>query len=137
MEKTLTVLEAELDPPARDAYERLALDPRFDTMAGLSSVDELLANAELFEVVDGAGRVVLRYALRVDRRANGAEGFIVGAVGALRGGDLTASLLPVVERQFSGVRSIATATRRLGLVRKLQKRGYTIEAYLLRKRLEH
>jgi hypothetical protein len=132
-QKKLEIHRGALDDAALAAYARAY---RHDTSGGLASLEEILTGAEFFEVVH-AGLVVLRYALRVEHKANGSEGVIVAASGAMRGVDLTAAMLPAVEHQFTAVRSIRCDTARPGLVGKMAAHGYAVESYRLRKRFEH
>jgi len=79
--------------------------------------------AALWHVLEGeAVRAV--FVLRVDHDADGSEGVIVAAAGACRGVDLTAALLPHVERLFLGCRAVRIHTARPGMARKLARMGY-------------
>lgn len=132
-QKKLTIRPVgRLDDDARAAYARAM---RHDTNGGLRALAEVLAGADLFEVVDESGAVVLRYALRVDKHAEGAEGVIVAAVGKLPGADLCELFVPVIERQLSGAAAVKVTTRRMGLVEKLRAKGYQLEGFILRKPL--
>jgi len=131
--RKLEIVLGEFDDAARAAFERVL---RHDTSGGLASLDERLRGAVLFDVRD-ADATVLRFALRVDHHAHGSEGRIVIAAGELRGVDLTAQILPAIEKLFIDVRSVACLTARKGLAAKMVRQGYAIEGYLLRKRLEH
>ncbi len=131
--QTLNVRRGTLDDAALAAY-REVIEPGRDTSGGLAGVDDVLRDAELFEVVDGIGQIVARYALRVDRFANGAEGVIVAAVGGRRGISLANAFIPVIERQFAGCTSVKVETRRRGLVARLAGMGYRVDGFILRKR---
>lgn len=134
MEKTLEIVQARgFDAAARDAY---ALAMRHDPTDGLASLDEILAGTVPFEVRD-SGMVVLRFALQVRERANGAEGLVVAAAGGLRGADLTAQVLPAIEKMFSNVRRVTFETTRKGLVGKALAQGYHVAYYGVSKTLEH
>ena len=123
-----------LDAAARAAYAAAYTASR-DTSGGLGSMDAGLAGAALFEVVL-AGEIVCRYALRIEQYAKGAELVIVAAAGGVRGVDLVASVLPHVETQGPGAERITLRTRRRGLVRKLLKQGWALDAYCMGKRLK-
>ena len=130
-EKTLTVRKGVLDAEARAAYYRAM---RFDTTGGLETLDDLLAGAELFEVLDGES-IVLRYALRIDERPCGREGVIVIASGNLPGFKLVEAFTPIIERQLAGVHYVRVDTKRKALARKLIGQGYELSAFRLSKRM--
>ncbi len=134
LEKRLEIVPASgFDAAARDAY---ALALRHDPTDGLASLDEVLAGSIPFEV-RYSGMVVLRFALRVRDRAHGSEGLVVAAAGGLPGVDLTAEVLPAIERMFSGVRRVTFETTRKGLVGKALAQGYHVAYYGVSKTLDH
>ncbi len=96
-----------------------------------------MRNAQLFEVVC-CGVVVGRYALRTVDHANGREMIIVAAAGGLPGVDLVASVLPNIEQQgvSVGADRLTMRTRRPGLVRKLKKQGWVLDAYCMGKKIK-
>ncbi len=130
---TLQIAPGRFDDAAREAYQRAM---RHDTTGGLVSLDSVLAGAHLFDVLRG-GEIVARYALRVENREFGSKGVIVAAAGGVRGADLVASMVPTIERQFSNVRLIEVVTARRALVGKLIPQGYRVEAFTVRKHLDH
>lgn len=81
------------------------------------------------EIPELVGYVILR----VLRFAGGAEGEILAAAGGLRGADLTAELLPALEDIFAGVEWHRITTARPGLKRKLERQGYTVSHWVMRK----
>lgn len=107
---------------------------RADPLTGLNGLRYSVASgkAKLFEVLDDC---YLRAAvvLEVVHQANGAEGVIVAAGGKLSGVSLTRQVLPAIERLFQGCVSIRLHTARKGLVRELQRQGYTLSQVILRK----
>lgn len=121
-----------LDAEARDAYARIL---RHDPSGGLQSVDDMLRGAQLFEVARD-DVIVGRYALRVDGWANGSEGVIAAASGHLPGVDFVATVLPVIHDQFAraGLDTVKVITARKALVNKLLQVGYSLDAFILRKR---
>lgn len=127
------IVPGRLDAEARAAYAR-AFDARTDTTGGLGSLEAALDGADLFEVVV-AGATVARYALKALQRANGREVFVVAAAGGVPGVDLVASVLPYIEHQCADADRITVNTRRRGLVKKLAREGWTIDSYVLRKKL--
>ena len=123
-----------LDDAARAAYAA-AYRPDRETAGGLGSMDEAMRGAQLFEVVV-AGVVVARYALRQDHYENGSEIVIVAAAGGLPGVDLVASLVPTIERQGAIADRMTMRTRRPGLVRKMKKQGWVLDAYCMGKTIK-
>src|ERR1043165_5909246 len=103
MVQQLPVHPGELDAAARADYTRAL---RHDTSGGLQSLDELIGRAQFFNVRDGGGVVIARYALRVEQWAHGSEGVIAAAVGHLPGVDLTALFIPAIEKQLAGVDAV-------------------------------
>ena len=128
------IREGVLDDAARAAYAA-AYRPDRETAGGLGSMDEAMRGAQLFEVVV-AGVVVARYALRQDHYENGSEIVIVAAAGGLPGVDLVASLVPTIERQGAIADRMTMRTRRPGLVRKMKKQGWVLDAYCMGKNLK-
>lgn len=124
----------QLDAEARAAYAR-AFDAKRDTTGGLGDMESCLAGAMLFEVRFG-GQVVARYALQQVTRDKGVEVFIVGAAGGLPGVDLVQTITPYIEQQCAEADRLTINTRRRGLVRKLQKQGWTLDSYVMRKKLK-
>ena len=128
------IREGVLDDAARAAYAT-AYRPDRETAGGLGSMDEAMRGAQLFEVVV-AGVVVARYALRQDHYENGSEIVIVAAAGGLPGVDLVASLVPTIERQGAIADRMTMRTRRPGLVRKMKKQGWVLDAYCMGKKIK-
>lgn len=79
------------------------------------------------------GQVIAAYVLRVDSTPEGNEGVIVAAGGALAGFDLTANLLPHVERMFKGCGSVRIHTARPGMAKKLARQGYALRELVFTK----
>ncbi|MGQ0750604.1 MAG: hypothetical protein ACT4PS_08725 [Betaproteobacteria bacterium] len=121
----------EFDEEARAAFEAAA---HFDTGGGLVTIDELAARGVLIEMEEG-GEVVCRYLLTVEQHAHGLEAVILAAAGHAPGRDLTRAGIRDIEARISGCASIATYTRRPGLVRKLARGGFRVDGFILRKRL--
>lgn len=110
-----------------EAARRLAgcerLDPR-----GIATAADLVAMCQAGQcfALDGAADAV--YVLRV---VNG-----MVWVDAARGSgpvDLTAAIDQLVSTQAAGLRGIALQTRRRGLVAKLQRRGYHVAGWIMKK----
>lgn len=128
-----TVRPGVLDAAAFLAYAK-AFDAKRDTTGGLGSMESCLTGGELFDVVlDGV--TVGRYALKTAHRANGVEVFIVAAAGALQGVGLVESIAPYIEQQCHAADRLTINTRRRGLVKKLLKQGWTLDSFVMRKKL--
>lgn len=93
--------------------------------------------AQLFEVVAESGAVVAAFVLRVDRQECRNVGVVVAAGGALQGVDLTALIMPNIERMFYGCDSIRIHTARVGLLKKLARQGYSTAEIILEKSLQN
>lgn len=136
VQETGVIREGVLDDAARAAYAA-AYRPDRQTGGGLGSMDAAMRGAQLFEVVC-CGAVVARYALRTVDHANGCEIVVVAAAGGLPGVDLVASVAPNIEQQgaIAGADRLTMRTRRPGLVRKLKKQGWVLDAYCMGKNLK-
>ena len=84
------------------------------------------AGAVLFRLLDGA-QLVGAYLLRVDETKQGKQGVIVAGAGKCDGVDMLATVIPVIEQCFSGVRSIRYHTQKPALVRKMARQGYRVQ----------
>ncbi len=123
-----------LDDAARAAYAK-AFDEKRDTTGGLGNMEHCLADAVLFDVVVG-GDVVGRYALKQMNRACGVEVFIVAAAGRLKGVGLIEGVLPHIMWQCATADRLTINTRRRGLVKKLTAQGWTLDSYVMRKKMQ-
>lgn len=105
------------------------------TWGGIAPVAQQVQSgvATLFQVRALAGTLAY-YVLRVDQVAGGDEGVLVVAAGRA-GFDLTATLLPAIERQFIGCKAIRVHTSRRGVAKKLAAQGYADGEIVLRKAL--
>lgn len=125
-EKVLTIAPREWSP------EVAALLARAFTHGNPEVIGDEVRDgrAGLFGVCQGdtLGAV---FVLRVD----GDEGVIVAAAGEVPGVDMTAEVLPHVERIFSDVRRIRIHTSRPGLAKKLTRQGYGAAEIVLFKEL--
>lgn len=122
-----------LDDEARQAYAK-AFDARRDTTGGLGSMDAALDGAQLFDVVL-AGQVVARYALKAAQRDKGREVYVVAAVGGMPGACMVKTMEPYIAQQCQGADRLTINTRRRGLVKKMLLQGWTLDAYVMRKKL--
>lgn len=128
----VTLRAGALDDEARDAFAAV-LAPGVDVTGGLQSVDDILSGCELFEW-DRGGDIVARHALISRNYAHGAEGIIVAAVG--RAPVPFVHSLAVMESQFIDVRAVRVHTRRMGMVKQLARCGYSVEGFILRKKIK-
>lgn len=105
------------------AFAALRQD-KCETCGGLQTAGEQLHGASVFEVmIDGAS--VGYYALRINRYSGGSEGVIVAAVGGADGVDLTATVLPIIEKhQLRDCNAVKIETARRVLAGKLLAQGY-------------
>lgn len=129
-------VELTLSPAAwcADAERLIATALQHATPAEIRSQVESGA-AVLYRVMQG-GRMGAVFVLRVDHDADGSEGVIVAAAGGVRGVDLTAAVLPHIERMFIGCRAVRIHTARPGLARKLAAAGYRPAEIVLTKGLQ-
>ena len=127
--EALTIREATWSEAAQ-----VALTDAAPYLGGEGLLDEYRRGARLFEVVH-LGRAVAYYLLRVDHVFDGPEGVIMAAAGGLQGVDLTASVLPAIEKQFVGCVAVRIHTARAGLAKKLAAQGYGAGEIVLRKKL--
>lgn len=115
---------------ADEAARRLAGVAELDPSGISSSAEDLTRHGQAFAIEGEGGSAVFVVAMR-----NGCA-FVVAAKGAGRI-DMTEVLDQVVTRGASndGCTSIALQTARPGLVRKLQKRGFRVTGWVLKKDL--
>lgn len=127
------VRPGELDAPARAAYAR-AFDERRDCMRGLSNMDAELSGALLFDVVVGS-QVVARYALKQVQRPHGVEVVVVAAAGGVPGMCMVSTVGPYIEQQCRNADRLTINTRRRGLVKKMLRQGWELDAFVMGKKL--
>lgn len=130
---TAAVVPGVLDDAARAAYAK-AFDARRDTTGGLGDMEACLRRSQLFDVVLG-GQVVARYALEQVQADKGVEVWVTALAGHLPGVDLVRGLSPYIERQCAQADCLTMQTRRPGLVKKLEREGWELSAYIMRKKL--
>lgn len=128
-----TVEPGQLDDAARAAYAK-AFDARRDTTGGMGDMEACLRRSQLFDV-KVAGQVVARYALEQVRADKGVEVWVTALAGNLPGVDLVRGLSPYIERQCAAADCLTMQTRRPGLVKKLEREGWELSAYIMRKKL--
>lgn len=125
--------------PAADlahALELLELAARNEVTGGCA-VRDLVGGCAVFELVDEAGAIVGAFAARVDTFTTGRE-VTVTAAGATGDNGATEAMADWVEHQAReriGARRLTCTTKRRGLVRKLQARGYRVAGYVMTKEI--
>lgn len=121
------------DMPA--ALELLALAGRYSAEGGTATVREMAAGQAVFEVRDG-GELVGAFSLGVQ---DCADGRLVrcGAAGGRPGHDLLPVIVDTAESEARrvGAGALICETRRRGLVRQLERRGFRVAGFILRKDL--
>lgn len=128
-QKELTIKVAPWSPEAAAA---LALALPFADVAELQTQVE---HGAVLYAVEHAGAAVAWYVLRVELGPDSDEGVIVAAAGDLPGVDLTAAVVPVIEKQFIGCKTLRFHTARPGMARKMARLGYAAGEIVLRKTL--
>jgi len=115
---------------ARAQLAQLANDPRCDTTAGLVDIEELLTRCQMY-AWDRRGKRLLHFALQ---RQSPAEVVLTAAAGGDGRNPIADQFLDQLEAQTALRGQLLTIeTKRRGLVRLLQRRGYSIDCYTLRK----
>jgi len=111
--------------------------PKVDTSDGLMGVSEVIGAGRAFEAHRDGVPVVLFVINKVDR-TNGRELEIRAAVALGKGGqDVTDEVVSGVEAAFGwDCDAMTIYTRRVGLVRKLERAGYREAAKIMRKKIE-
>lgn len=133
--KTITVRRAAWSPEALDA---LQVAESHDTTGGLENVEAYARlRLPLFECSDEAGEVLGRYVLHVETGMHGVKNVqIAVAAGGAAGVDMAGVMMDAIEAQAEmvGADWISFQTQRLGLMRKMFRRGFGIHGVILRKR---
>jgi hypothetical protein len=122
----LTVREvtaAEILPYVTDAA-------RYDCKKQTGAAERVAQNGFGF-ILEQGGKPILGYTLEID----GGELFITSASGRAAV-DLVDIGLEIVEAQAAGMDSVGFKTKRRGLVKKAQSKGYKVVGYIMRKSLK-
>lgn len=126
----LTVAPA-TDHPA--AVSRIACAEPFDVL-GYGDALDLVDGCALFDVLDGEGRPVASFSLRVDQFRKCRVITVTGAGGSSAAGAVDAmAAFCEAEADRIGADLVTCQTRRPGLVRLLGRRGFRVAGYLLSK----
>ena len=125
--------------PAVDLDRSLALIARASAfeVTGAGSVADLVRGCAVFDVVDGQGRAVAAFALRVDQYEAGREVSVTAAGGQGDDGatEAIAQWCEHQARERIGARVLTCQTRRRGMVRRLERQGYRVTGYVLTKEI--
>lgn len=73
------------------------------------------------------------FVLRIDQNGPVQEGVICAAAGDLKGFDLMATILPVIEAKFSGCSAVRYHTSNPAVARKMARHGYGADEIVCRK----
>lgn len=130
-QKTLTVSPADWCDAIEDI---LAPAMQHDPMSGVATLRKMVkqGRGRLFGVYDG-DYLIGAYVLAIERKMHGAEGIIVAGAGRLHGASLVRTLIPHIQNQFIGCRSVRAHTARPGMVRELKKQGFQVSEIVLRR----
>lgn len=90
--------------------------------------------ATLFKVTANKS-LVGYYILRIDDFIAHSEAVLVAGVGSHPGINLTDSIIPVIEQQFTDCKYLRIHTARSGLVKKLSHLGYEPQEFVMRKQI--
>lgn len=134
-------MELRIEPQAWTDAVLAEVDAAFGTHAKSDTSRGLMAPAECvaggtFCRVYRDGEPVAWYVLRGHEHAHGKEAEIALAYGGADI-DLVASVLPLIEQQCAAFDAIRIETCRPGLIKKLKRIGYGVDAVVLRKRSKH
>lgn len=116
---------------SQDADSWLSLAVRFPYLAGLRHQCEQ-GIAQLFYVWAG-GELCGAFVLRIDSDGTIDEGVICAAAGELKGIDLMATILPVIEDKFKGCSAIRFHTSFPAVAKKMAWHGYAADEIVSRK----
>jgi len=106
----------------------------YDTGGDGGQLSDLIGGCTVFELVDG-DQVVGAFAAQIHSYSDGRQ-ISVTAAGGLPGYDLVGAMDAWVCMQAAGpigARYLTCTTRRRGLIKRLQRAGYTVAGYVMRK----
>lgn len=123
-----------IETTAEQARPWLVMADRFDASAGAAERPELERGCQFFAVQDEQGAEVGAFSTRLTDSTL----WIVQAGGRAAGTSLAESVMPWVEQaaRAAGLKSVAFATRRRGLVKRLEKRDFYATAVIVRKGIQ-
>lgn len=108
-----------------------------DTSAGANgAVDACNSRSQGYTVYEG-DKLIMAYVLTFENSSKKRVCWVVGGRGRAPGHDLTAEVLPFVERQAreGGAQQIAITTKRRGLEKKITAMGFNETGRIYRKNL--
>lgn len=112
------------------------LADKSNTHRDVIGVDDVIGGGECWLLQDGAKDLAVFVTQKLERE-NGRELIVRAALQLQGGGSLTEDILPEIERVLGHDCVLMTIhTKRVGLVRKLQKTGYQEAAKIMQKRIE-
>ena len=113
------------------ALQRLAAAVPYDVTGGNATPADLVHGHALFEAME-AGRVVGAFSLGVDQYSDGRL-LRCGAAAGEPGHDLVGAMVTFAELEARriGARAMLCETRRPGLVRRLQGKGFQIAGFVM------
>lgn len=127
--------EAWTEAHAAEVERAFGHHDKSDTSRGLMAPAECVRGG-VFCRVWRDGEPVAWYVLRGTQHAHGSEAEIALAHGRADC-DLVAEVLPLIEHQCRAFDAIRIETCRPGLIKKLKRIGYSVDAVVLRKRGTH
>lgn len=136
MEKALTVHSV----PAAALVNIMAdlESDKTDTTAGAVTAEEACNPHAFGYIVKDGDKTVMAYLLAFQNCARQRVCWITGARGRAPGRDLTAEIMPIIERQAreGGAHQIAITTKRLGLAKKICASGFVETGRTYRKSVQ-
>lgn len=132
---TLRLIPLPASDPGRVDLELLASSRKTDTTGGTVPGDVVLSGAALYGIEQHGDRL-MTLALAAGRSDPLRELWILGAVGVDAHRPVLRPALDLIERESAQRFDVLSLqTKRIGLVKLLTRRGYTVDAFTLRKRL--
>jgi hypothetical protein len=116
---------------SRDADSWLSQAVRFPYLAGLrTQVEQGIAKLFYFHA---EGELCGAVVLRIDQCGDISEGVICAAAAELDGVDMTATIVPAIEKMFQGCAVVRFHTSVPAVAKKMARQGYQAEEIVSRK----
>ncbi len=127
------MIAVRLAPNVAAALPHLQRALAYDVHGGNPTVSDLAAGEAVFELLCD-GRVVGAFTLGVNDFSDGRV-LRCGAAGGEAGHDLAGAMVAFAEGEAEriGVRTMVCETKRRGLVRRLERAGFHVAGYIMRK----
>ena len=120
---------------ARQLMQAMIGNSKWDTSDGLKDFGELMEGGAAFLAI--VKKPVMVFIIQKITWAHGRELYVKAAYQLANGGDLTKVVMPLIIDRFGfDCDAVTVVTRRGGLVRKLEKQGFTEAAKIMRKKLK-